>query len=317
MRLCILCHLHPSIENSHIFPKFVVKRLKQGAPHGTLRHSDNLSYPAQDGWKTDYLCDGCEKTFMKWEDWVCRKIYDPFLNGTRAVFPMSEQLALFAASLHFRNIRYVLDQRPSAAMPTALLDLYVFLHQICLTQSVPTEEFHAYLEFLQPITDLALGFPPGVNAYISDALDGRIFDWCVPGYPTAWVSYAKFHSMILLCSSVDLDLRGSGVLDATRIRTAGSLDSGVQGRHLLNAIRSDFIAGAARIQAGYGGIPANQHAKNVAKILGEPNIEEYRAHKAFLADQQLLEQWNAANPHAFLQPTPVPGVPDFPSANQL
>lgn len=308
MKSCILCQLRPPILNSHIFPKFVVDRLKKGTPHGTLRHSNNLRRPAQDGWKSDYLCKICEEKFCKWEDWFCREIYDPFLQGSRTVFPMSDKLALFSASVHFRLIRYVLDQRPGTIVPPGLGGMYASLQHMCLAGEIPASGFHGYLEFLQPITDLTVGYPPGVNAYMSDALDGRVFDWCVPGYATRWVSYAKFHSMILFYASADLDVRGSGVLNATQIQTAGTLDSTAQGHHLLTVMKEDFIAGAAAIQAGYNSIPPSQHAKNVAKIQAASNIAEYRAHKAFLADQLLLEQWNAQHPESPLNSPHNPGL---------
>jgi len=77
-------------------PNFVVRRLKAGTPHRTLRHSNDLSRVEQDGWKGPYLCAGCEGIFSEWEDSFCREIYDPLLKGGVQTFALSEKSALFA-----------------------------------------------------------------------------------------------------------------------------------------------------------------------------------------------------------------------------
>jgi hypothetical protein len=128
---CVLCGLKPPIEESHIVPKFVFKRLKYGSPLDSLRNSENVNKTYQDGWKGDYLCADCEARFSKWEDWFVKAVYDPFRAGVATTFPYDERLALFAASLHFRNYAFQTRMKPAAenAGDKALAER---LRQMCL-----------------------------------------------------------------------------------------------------------------------------------------------------------------------------------------
>ena len=293
MKPCTLCGLRPAIRNSHIVPKFVVRTLKEGTPHQTLRHSNDLGRVAQDGWKGEYLCLDCENTFSKWENRFAREVYNPYLQGTRTSFPMSAELALFVASVHFRYVNHALEINRVVDAPPDVANLREILRRVCLEGSVPAGGLHMYLEFEPLITDPAVGFPAGINAYLSDALDGSLFQCLLPGVGMERVNFVKFPSMLLFCSTAPLVESADGTPVPMEIKTTGLLDSGTHDHVLLAWIHEQTLARARDIQASYPLLPEKQHAKNVAKIQAAPNIERYRAHRAYLADQELHERWTA------------------------
>ena len=206
---------------------------------------------------------------------------------------MSEQLALFAASVHFRHIHHTMEMNGTTEVPPALADLSELLRRVCLNGVVPADGLHLYLEFEPLTTDPALGFPPGINAYLSDSIDGRLFRWHPPGGRVEYVSFVKFPSMMLFCSICNLDGSAPGIHAAAEIKTSGSLDSCAQGRHLLAIMREETLERIHGIQASYERLPVKQYTKNVAKIQAAKNLAQYRAHQAYLADQQLHANWMA------------------------
>lgn len=141
--LCILCESKSPIENSHIVSKFVVRRIKAGTPHGTLRHSDDLKRSRQDGWKAAYLCAACEAKLGKWEDWFSRTVFVPYTKHVAHQFPMTERLVLFAASLHLRCIRRAFDLHPTAS-EARLTAMYENLRQVCRDGTHSPRNLHFY-----------------------------------------------------------------------------------------------------------------------------------------------------------------------------
>lgn len=293
MSLCILCNVNPPIENSHVVPNFVVRRLKAGTPHRTLRHSNDLSRVEQDGWKGPYLCAGCEGKFSKSEDSFCREIYDPLLKGGVQTFALREKSALFAVSLHFRCMHFAMDLS-SDKVEEQVLRLYQKTRAICSSERLSSSDVYSYAEILKPITDATV-FPPGINTYFFETIDAMAFPWVLASGSIA-ISYVKIPGIAFFLADADLDKATSrpGIFDPYRFETGGTLEESLHRGHMIQMIREDVTNCSVEIQRSYGAIPERQLAKMIAKIEAEPNQESFRGHQSFLLDKTLLEQVVAA-----------------------
>jgi hypothetical protein len=291
--LCILCNHNPPIENSHIVPNFVIKRLKAGNPLQTLVHSNALNKTFQDGWKGNYLCKTCEGKFSKLEGWFCGTIYDPYLAGTAIKVNYTEQLGLFAASLAFRYLRFGFEQNPSKPVPPRLRELDEDLRAALDSGSLSNLRANSYLQFLAPVTSIKT-FPPGINTYLFEAIDGSAFPWCIPPTEEYWVVYVKLPGMFFLTSLLDLDrIRVPGGLAGHQIQPAGILESKVQSGNLSVLVSDTFREKALEIQADYERMPASRLKRNMEKISKTPNKEQSRAHQTYLLDARLLSELRA------------------------
>ena len=161
---CILCQQNPPIENSHIIPKLVYRRLKEGSPLNSFRHSSMFAKPIQDGWKADLLCRDCEDRFSRLETWFANEVYDPFLDRRTMTLGYDERLALFGASLHFRNVYFQLRENAALTYQAAEL-LCENLRKMCLNSEHVRAGVFQYIEFARPFAN-ARHWPPGINSYV-------------------------------------------------------------------------------------------------------------------------------------------------------
>jgi hypothetical protein len=282
---CVLCGLNPPIKESHIVPKFVFKRLKQGSPLDSLRNSENINKPYQDGWKGDYLCEDCEARFSKWEDWFVKAVYDSFRAGAATTFPYDERLALFAASLHFRNYAFQTRMKPGAetAGDKALAEE---LRQMCLTSVAQRPGVHQYVQLLVPIKTIDV-FPPGVNTYLFEAADLVVMQW----KDGRSLSFVKLPDVLFVTSSFDLntEMPEPHLLDGHLIHPAGILDLAAQSGALLAEAKDHVIGRTTGIQANYTKMSAAQFQKIQDKINADPDKEKSRAHRTYEWDLALLK----------------------------
>jgi hypothetical protein len=290
MKLCILCGKTPPIENSHVVSKFVIRWLKDGTPHKTLRFSDDLSRSYQDGWKSDYLCNECELRFSKWEEWFSRVIFKPYLNESKTTFAIPDEALLFAASIHFRCLRRAFDLHPDKQPHPAVDAIYNRLKSICLSGALPPSPVPAYLKFVPMITTQDISWEPGVNTYLRESIDGEIFPWILPG-AQIWASYVKLPSMILIWAESDLSAAWKipGILDSTKMIRNGVIDATAQQKLLLCMMRDTINKRSREIQESYAKFPKKQIEKMLQRINSDPNKKSFRAHETFEADQKLLK----------------------------
>ena len=294
---CILCQSRPPIENSHVIPKFVVRRLKAGNPVGTLIHSNDLNRVAQDGWKGDYLCKVCEQDFSKLEGWFCNKVYDPFLaNGSVAV-NYGEELGLFVASVGFRYIHLALEMNPNKPVAPAFGRMFENLRTSLLSKDLAAVSSHLYIQFLSPVTSLG-PFPPGINTYFSESMDGKCFDYVIPGQGTFWVTYVKFSGMFFLFSEWDLKRafkpEHHAAVDSHWIQGSGVLDSSSQSGILEKMVGDILCARSVEIQTNYSKMLPKRLAQILKKIAAVPDKGNFRSHETFLLDQKLLAEYEKA-----------------------
>jgi hypothetical protein len=292
---CILCQQDPPIENSHIVPKFVIRRLKTGNPLQTLVHSDVLNKIFQDGWKEDYLCTACEQRFSKLEGWFCKSVYDPFLAGTQPKLNYGPELGLFAASLAFRFIRYAIDKNPSKPVPLALTGLYENLRVGLLADSLSPITSRSYVQFLVPVTSLEK-FPPGVNTYFFEAIDGKLFTYVLPPAPESWLVFVKLPGVFFIHSALDLRQVFAArpeLLAGHEIVSSGVLDSSSQAGVLSALVEDIFCERSVEIQANYSRMSPARISKMTQKIGNVANKQQYRAHQTYLLDMKLLSDFEA------------------------
>lgn len=104
--ICMLCQRHPPIQNSHLWPKFVVNWVKQTtSPY--LRKGDNPNRRLQDVTTFPILCTDCEGLFSKFENQFKLKIYKPFredYDNQIASFRYGRWLAQFVISISWRTL---------------------------------------------------------------------------------------------------------------------------------------------------------------------------------------------------------------------
>lgn len=290
MKLCRLCGKKPPIKNSHVVSNFVIRWLKAGTPHGTLRHSDDLARPYQDGWKSDYFCEDCEGRFSVWEGRFSREVFKPFVGGHKTTFSIAEECSLFAASLHFRCLLRAFDLHPNNAPDPVVKTMFDELRTICLTGALPNSGLHLYMEFVPLITPNDIPWVAGTNTYLREAIDSELFPWMMPDGSKIWVSYVKLPSIIFFFAASDLSALTPipGFFDAVAIPRTGTMDATAQQMLLLAMMRSTVERRALEIQANYEKIPPQQRTKLIHRIQSHPQKETFRAHETYVADQALM-----------------------------
>lgn len=108
--ICALTGEKCELQESHIYPKFVYKHLKQTGG-GRFRVANNPNQALQDGLKKHLLGSWAELEFSKREKWFAENIFSPFINGqlanTKLVY--TEDLYYFCISLLWRVLLLTKD----------------------------------------------------------------------------------------------------------------------------------------------------------------------------------------------------------------
>lgn len=98
---CKLCNQNKELQESHIFPKFVFKWLKDTAGN-YIRKPDNPNKRHQDGLKEYLLCYDCEQLFSKFENVFSRDIFYPHVKQNKTEFKYDQNLFDFSLSVLWR-----------------------------------------------------------------------------------------------------------------------------------------------------------------------------------------------------------------------
>ncbi len=172
---CRLCGREAELQNSHIFPKFVVDWLKETGT-GYLRRATLVNRREQDASKERMLCVGCEQRFSASESYFAARIFQPVLRGVTNVM-YDSRLFLFLISVLWRvaqaNLPKVREKgnRFLATMEAAEEEWRRFL----LGDGALDRFGHVHLF----VFDIAENPPPiakGYNVYCARALDGTFFN---------------------------------------------------------------------------------------------------------------------------------------------
>lgn len=100
--ICMLCQERTPIRNSHLWPKFAVKWLRENSsPY--IRRADKPNLRMQDVTKFPMLCTDCENRFSVFEDIFSERIFKPYQANHRLKdFHYGWWLSHFAISLVWR-----------------------------------------------------------------------------------------------------------------------------------------------------------------------------------------------------------------------
>ena len=106
--MCRLCKQTIELQGSHIVPKMFYELIKKNSVTARLRASDNPNVPLQDGLKTPFLCDTCEKKFGEYER-KFSKIYRNFAGsfGVAEFDSNSDMFRYFVLSIGWRVLQYL------------------------------------------------------------------------------------------------------------------------------------------------------------------------------------------------------------------
>ncbi|WP_449388267.1 hypothetical protein [Chryseobacterium lineare] len=100
--ICALYDIETDLQDSHIFPKFIIKYTKKtGSKY--LRKLVNPNVRIQDGIKKHLLGKDAEQEFSKREKWFAENIFVPYL-ATKKSLPYNENLYYFVISFLWRAL---------------------------------------------------------------------------------------------------------------------------------------------------------------------------------------------------------------------
>jgi len=99
--ICRLCGKDKDLQESHIFPKFVFRWLREKGGN-YIRKPDNPNIRHQDGIKQKLLCYDCEQLFSKYENIFSRDIFYPHVNQYKTSFEYDVNLYKFSLSVLWR-----------------------------------------------------------------------------------------------------------------------------------------------------------------------------------------------------------------------
>ena len=110
MGVCALTGEYCELQESHVYPKFVYKYLKQTGG-SRFRIANNPTKALQDGLKIPLLGRHAEQDFSKREKWFAENIFTPFVNGRlmNRKIAYDEHLYYFCISLLWRVLYYTKD----------------------------------------------------------------------------------------------------------------------------------------------------------------------------------------------------------------
>lgn len=106
--ICRLTHKVTDLRHSHIYPKFVIKWMKDtGSTY--LRNLANPNKRFQDGYKKYLLSQEAEQLFGDKEKWFAQNIFHPYLNDPSTKLKYDENLFYFSISMLWRILILELD----------------------------------------------------------------------------------------------------------------------------------------------------------------------------------------------------------------
>ena len=102
--ICMLCQEKPPINNSHLWPKFAVRWLKDNSSQ-YIRRADRPNVRMQDVTKFKLLCTSCESLFAVNEQKFAERVYKPFQSDRKMQqFEYGGWLSHFVISLIWRMV---------------------------------------------------------------------------------------------------------------------------------------------------------------------------------------------------------------------
>ena len=292
MTKCLLCGQRSPIKNSHIVPALFVRRLKRGTPVKSLRDSNNVTRPVQDGWKGPFYCRRCESLFSGWERHFATQLYDPYLRDESMSVVIDTALVLFLLSVHFRYIEYAKERNKGLPPSNGTLEALLSRLRAALLKEEIAAEVYLYVTPLKPMTTLTQ-LPPGCNTYFFEVIDGYVFEWKLPSGESVWISYVKVPALMFFLATRSLSdiCRKPDILDPYETRVDSRFDPTLPASIVLMETVLDRVRQAAEsIQVSYAQMPDSQIESIISQIQSDPDYKKSRAHKSYLLDLELVKK---------------------------
>lgn len=188
---CALCKKDKKLCESHIYPKFVIKWLKDTSLTGHLRNPNDSNRRIQDGYKLHLLCNDCELIISKYETAFNNKIFKPFTEqhldvAGRIIYDgyieYDDWLKKFCISVAWRSFvsNYYTDYPVgfSEAVINRINYILEKWRSYLLGDSKDFGDTTSYLLFLRNLDDgegeLPPDISPNINNYLIRFIDGAL-----------------------------------------------------------------------------------------------------------------------------------------------
>ncbi len=102
--ICALSKMEAELQDSHIYPKFAIRYLRDTSNNGLLRSYKQVNMASQDGLKQYLLSRESEQRFSKAETWFANNFFHPVTTGRQQLFPYDNRLYYFIISLLWRGL---------------------------------------------------------------------------------------------------------------------------------------------------------------------------------------------------------------------
>ncbi|MCD4650880.1 MAG: hypothetical protein K8S56_03735 [Candidatus Cloacimonetes bacterium] len=192
MSLCSLCKKEAKLCNSHIFPKFFFKWIKETSATGRFRGGVNPNKPVQDGPKLKLLCKDCEEIFSKLETYFNNTFFHPYIDEyldeymakTTKIDPIyyDERLLRFIISLQWRLLIMQMKdfQTDNDRFRTTLANKIEVWREYLLGDRKDTGAGKTHMLFLHNLINregyLPQDISPNINSYLLRTADVTIFE---------------------------------------------------------------------------------------------------------------------------------------------
>ena len=165
--MCKLCHSDALLTQSHIFPKFIGRWLKDTAPTPYLRFAKDMDRRQQDLPTLPLLCKNCEQRFSVWETKFASEIFYPSVDAGESNFRYRAWLIKFAASLTWRCIHWfpTFAGRVESNKDVMLNDMEKHLRGFLLGEESSVGEYTQHM-FPMRADSLDVEGRPGLSRYI-------------------------------------------------------------------------------------------------------------------------------------------------------
>jgi hypothetical protein len=277
MDACAYCKTHPSIENSHIVPAYIVRHLKANSPGFIL--DSWVHEKKQDGLKGPYLCMECDNVlFSGWENHFKSTVFDAIQGGQPAQWDEQNSIR-FILSVAFRFTVHFLESSPHEANKRINLDFRDLFKQALIDLSVLDSRLYIYPYQCRPILT-GCGFVPGLNHFLQLGLQ------CQPlpaegSLPQALAMFLP--GMIILFTDGDVGTaRDPDFLNPTSLALGKNVDYGN-----VNLTMPQFLKPILNQAVG--------HTTGHQKSMGMWNSIQYKADKLANPNRQLYKSqaWNS------------------------
>lgn len=280
---CALCEKDDVLlEESHIIPKFVFRRIVQKSVTGFLRNAFNPNQRIQDGDKQYLLCGECEDLFNKSETLFANKVFHPFKKGNLIEFEYDSWLNYFIASVNWRNLNLdILDFKKDNSLPKDVL-------QNLITKEKELKDF--LLGLSTNLTENHIFFFDDIKTtdqVIAEDNPHTFFRHSSFGYTVVCHDYKSSYvvsnlSGILICTI--LEKANIEKWDNTLVQSSGRLE--LKNQYIKSPLMGDIMDYMKESRSSQGEISKEQKEKVVRAI--QKNSERY--FNSEIRSNQLLDE---------------------------